>query len=313
PVVRELVLQGQVEPNRRVILKAETDGAVAELLAERGQRLAAGAPVLRLAMNDRAARLAKAEAALHQREQDYAALARLGRSGFQSETQLNQAQADLAEARAELERIRLDIARTTIQAPFAGILNERPVELGQVVAVGDAVATLVDNDPLLAVAQVPQQMMSKLRLGGTGAVRFATGHNTAGRIRYLSANADAATRTFRVELEVPNPDGQLPAGTSAELRIPLETVATHFLSPSLLSLDSSGVLGVKTVEHDDTVAFHPVQIVRSSADGVWVSGLPAQARLITLGQGFVEPGERVRVIESAVAAHQPARAPAPVQ
>ncbi|MDX1656831.1 MAG: efflux transporter periplasmic adaptor subunit, partial [Candidatus Competibacteraceae bacterium] len=103
-------------------------------------------------------------------------------------------------------------------------------------------------------------------------------------------------RTFRVELEIPNLDGKYAAGISAEIRIPLETVPAHLLSPALLSLDEQGILGVKTVDQQARVIFHPVGIVRTAPDGVWVAGLPQQVRIITVGQGFVQPGERVMAI-----------------
>lgn len=295
-IARELVVQGQVEPGRSVVLKAETAGAVAEVLAERGRKVLAGDPVVRLAMNDRSARLARAEALVSQRRQDLAAFQRLGQSGFQAQTQLNQARADQAEAEAELEHIRLDIARTEIVAPFAGVLETRAVELGTVVAVGDPIATIVDTDPLIAVAQVPQTSVGTLEIGSPARVRLATGDTAEGRIRFVSANADSATRTFRVEVEIANPDARLKAGVSAELRIPRETEHAHFISPAQLTLASDGTLGVLAVDGDSRAVFHPVRIVRSAVDGLWVADLPETVRLITLGQGFVQPGERVTVL-----------------
>lgn len=293
PVIREVVIQGQTEPNRTVILRAETSGRVMELIAERGARVKAGEPILRLEMNDREARLRQARALVLQRERDFAAIKKLGQTGYQAETRVNQAMAELEAAKAELERIQLDISHTTIRAPFDGILNEREAEIGAVVAPNDSVATLVDNNPLVVSGQVSQQAISQIRLGQPAKVGLVNGRQAEGTIRYISATADTATRTFRVEVEVANPEAMLTAGVSAEIRIPVETVSTHFLSPALLSLDSQGVLGAKTVNAASKVEFHPVSIVRANADGVWVSGLPEQARLITVGQGFVRTGEQV--------------------
>ena len=296
PVMREIVIQGQVEANRSVTLRAQTAGRIEELLVERGHPVSAGQAVVRIAMDDRRARFKEAEARVHQHERNYAALQRLGTTGYQAESQINEAMADLEAARAEQELIELDIERTVVHAPFAGVLNERPVEIGDVVAINDPIATVVDTDPLVVSAQVSQQHIGQIALGDSGKVRLVTGQKTAGTIRYIAAVADADTRTFRVELEIPNPNSELAVGVSGELRIPLETVSTHFLSPAQLSLDSDGVLGVKTVNEDNTVEFYPVSIVRAGSNGVWVSGLPEEARLITVGQGFVEAGERVRAV-----------------
>ena len=108
-----------------------------------------------------------------------------------------------------------------------------------------------------------------------------------------------STRTFRVELEVPNPDGRFAAGTSAELVIEDEPVPAHRVSSALLALDDAGTIGVKAVDDEGVVTFHPARVVRAEADAVWLTGLPERLRLITVGQGFVRPGDRVEVVPEA--------------
>ncbi|MDQ2694123.1 MAG: efflux RND transporter periplasmic adaptor subunit [Pseudomonadota bacterium] len=307
PVTREIVVQGQVEPNRVVTLRAETAGQVTAIVAKKGQRVQTGEVLLRLKMNDREARRTQAEALVRQRQQDYEALRRLGQRGLQAETRINEALAQLEAARAELARIRVEIDNTTIEAPFDAVLNDRAVEFGDYVAVNDPVVTLVDDDPLVVSGQIPQQSIDQVGIGRVATVQLVTGQEAKGLIRYLSAMADTATRTFRFEVEVPNPDGALPGGISASIRIPVETVPSHLVSPALLTLNDQGVLGVKTVAADATVEFHPVSIVRASADGVWVSGLAERARVIVVGHGFVQPGETVQPVpvqEMAAAADQ---------
>ena len=292
-VVRELSVQGQAEPNRHVVLKVETDGRVEQLPAERGSPVQAGQPLVQLATDDRQARLARAEALVARHAEELAAFESLRSQGFQSTTDASRARADLASAKADLAAIALDIDRTVIHAPFEGVLESREVELGEAVRSGDPLLTVVDIDPLVVSGQVPQHSIAQLSQRAPATVILATGERLQGRVRYIARMSDPQTRTFRVEVEVPNPDGTLPAGVSAELRFPLDTVHTHFISPALLSLDPAGVLGVKTVDADDRVVFNPVSIVRSGADGLWVSGLPPDPRVITSGQGFVAEGETV--------------------
>ena len=76
----------------------------------------------------------------------------------------------------------------------------------------------------------------------------------------------------------------------------METLQAHYLSPALLSLNDQGVLGIKIVDEGDTVLFIPAQLVKAESDGVWLSGLPEAARIITVGQGFARAGDRVRTI-----------------
>ncbi len=95
---------------------------------------------------------------------------------------------------------------------------------------------------------------------------------------------------------MPNPEGELPSGVTSEIRIPIKAEKAHFLSPALLSLNDEGVFGVKLVNDDGIVEFHPARIVKSVAAGVWLSGLPDTVRLITVGQGFVRQGDRVKAV-----------------
>ena len=108
--------------------------------------------------------------------------------------------------------------------------------------------------------------------------------------------ADEATRTFQVELEIDNNDGQLRAGGTAELRIPAETVLAHRISPSLLTLDDAGNVGIKIINESGEVEFHVADVALSTSDGIWVAGLPETATIITVGQGFVAPGSTVNAV-----------------
>jgi multidrug efflux system membrane fusion protein len=124
-------------------------------------------------------------------------------------------------------------------------------------------------------------------------VDFITGEQRSGVVSFIGANADQQTRTFRVEVTVDNPDSVMPAGLSARIALPTGQARGHFISPAILSLGTNGELGIKIVEDDNTVAFLPVAIVRAQTDGVWITGLPESASIITVGQGFVNAGDLV--------------------
>lgn len=296
PVHRQIVISGRTEPNRAVDLRAETDGRVVALGAERGSRVEAGTVIARLDLRDRKARLAEAEAAVEQRRLEYEAARKLREKEFFPETQLAEAKARLEAARAAAQRIQIDLDHTTVRAPFAGVLQERVVELGDFVDVGNRVARLVDNDPLIVAGHVTEQDVSELAVGDTGTADLVTGEKVTGRLRYVAAEADETTRTFRIELEIPNADDALRAGVTTELRLATRELQAHYLSPALLALGDDGGVGVKGVNDEGVVRFHPVRIVRSNAEGVWVTGLPATVRLITVGQGFVHAGEVVEAV-----------------
>ena len=117
--------------------------------------------------------------------------------------------------------------------------------------------------------------------------------SAASVVRYVGAVSDAATRTFKVELEVANPDARIVEGVTAELRLPVAQTSAHALPPSVLTLDDLGRIGVKLVVAGDKVSFVPAQVIAGDSERVWLAGLPATARVIAVGQEFVKDGERV--------------------
>lgn len=294
-IQRQIVAQGQVKPERAATLRAQTDGQVAAVLVESGQRVSEGEILVRLALDDRKARLDEAMALLQQRRREHEAAQRLGQSGLQSEVRQDEAAAALASARAAVQRIELDIAHTRVTAPFDGIVDEVMVEVGDYAAVQNGIASVVDNSPLIAEAFLSQRHFNAVRRGGEAEVTLVSGESRTGFLTAIAPRADVSSRTFRVEVEIDNPGG-VPANTSAEIVIPIGTVTAHRLSPALLELDDSGQLGVKLVDDDGRVAFNPVEIVRADPRGVWVSGLTGRAQVITAGGGFVSPGQSIEYV-----------------
>ena len=298
-IERQLTLQGELLPDQRVNIRAETAGRVEITPVARGEFVEAGRLIAQLAEDARPARLRQAEAVVKGREGDFQAAQRLADSGFQGQLQAQLAEANLEAARAEREAARLDLARTRIHAPIAGVLNQQLARVGSYVAVGDVVAEIVENHPLLAVVQVPQHQVSNLATGAAAWVSLLNGERYRATVNYISAVADTATRTFRVEIALPNPERDLPSGISAQVMIPLQQVSAHLISPALVVLGDVGTLGIKAVDENDLVIFLPIQPVRADVQGIWVAGLPESIRLITVGHGFVNPGERVAVAQSA--------------
>ena len=295
-VMRAIVVNGKTAPARIVHLSAETDGRVEHIGAERGASLARGDLIVRLDERDRSARLAQARATLKQREVEFAARERLQSESYVSEAQLQEAVALLETARAEVIRAELDLDYMEVRAPFAGALQARSVELGDFVKRGDPIATYVDNRTIIVSANLSEFDARFVNVDDLAEARLATGESVRGRIRYVAPVADEATRTFTVELEVDNQDGTLRAGGTAELMIPAERVFAHRISPSLLTLDDAGNVGVKIVNDAGEVEFVVADIALASGNGVWVAGLPETATIITVGQGFVNVGSPVKAV-----------------
>lgn len=293
----EVILQGRSEARRSVEIKTQIDGRVVALSVDQGDTVEAGQVVARLAEDDRPAKLKEAEALREQRRIEVEAADRLAKKGFRSETQRAGATAAYEAAEAAVERARVELAYTEIRAPFGGLIEERQAEIGAFLKKGERIARMVDLNPILIVAEVGERDVGRLEIGITAEARLVTGDEVSGTLHFVGSVADPATRTFRVEVEVANPDLRIPDGATAELRLPLERVLAHRISPAVLTLTDEGVVGVKTLEADRTVGFRPVRILESTAEGIWITGLPERVTLITVGQEFVKVGQPVRAVE----------------
>ncbi len=292
-----LTIRGRTEAVASVDVRTRTEGQVVKLNAKKGAFVQEGAELCTLDMGTREARLAEAAAMLAQTELDYKAAAALMKRGFAPETQEAANKAKRDAALAAIKQVRIDIERTRIRAPFAGIVEDQPAKVGDLLKVGDICARLVTQDPILVVGEVTENEVAKLKTGMTASTELVTGNRASGKIRFVARSADAATRTFRVEVEVANPQGLLRAGVTASISVPLKSAPAHKLAYSLLSLSDEGQIGVRLVKDDNTIRFMPVTILDDSKNGVWVAGLPDKARLITVGQDYVREGQLVEPVE----------------
>jgi multidrug efflux system membrane fusion protein len=298
PRQRNLVLSGRTEADRKMMLTARVDGVVSELKVRRGSVVKAGDVIAVLSDEAREARVLQARAMLTQRKTELQARMKLVEQGTMPkleavnlETQFKAAEAGLAAAEAEKER-------SVIRAPWAGIVNDVPVEVGQAVLsfMGKDIAQIVSIDPVLAVVEVAERNLHGVHLGDAAEVRLVTGKKASGKVRFISKSASANTRTYRVDVEVPNADGSIPDGITAEVAIPLAAVPATSVPRSALTFSSAGDLGVRTVDATSKVAFVPVAVVDDQQETMWVSGVSDGARIIVQGQDFVREGQQVEAV-----------------
>lgn len=299
-VTDSLFLQGQIEAAREIEIKAEVKGVVTLLGRDKGSRLKKGERIVELDISDRIARLKKAKAELDVKKSERDAGAQLRQKNMLSKNQQQQNIANVLAAKAEVKEIEVEINKTSVRAPFATVLNDRYVEVGDYVSPGDPLAYLVDDSYVLISADVPQQFIAKLALGQTVNATLLDGRTLEGKISFISTSADPDTRTFRIEAKSENVKHYLRFGQSARVTIVMGEQKAHKLTGSLLDLNSDGELQVKGIDSDNRVITQTVDIIRSERDGIWLKGLPDKFRIITVGQGFVTEGDEVEPVEEAL-------------
>ncbi|WP_079254015.1 efflux RND transporter periplasmic adaptor subunit [Endozoicomonas arenosclerae] len=292
---RTLTLFGETQPDRVVTISAEIPARVMTTAGQKGELLERGAAIATLKEGALPAQIAAAKARVRKAELDFNSAQSLKSKNLIAENELPQLEVALSEARSELTRLEIDFENTRISAPVSGILNTRFVEQGDYIEMGKPVAELLDLDPLVVSVDVPQSHIASVNQGDSANIRFSSGETAVAEVRYIARLAESGTRTFKVELNLPNENMNTPAGLSVEAELELSQVEAIKVSPALLSLDENGNPGIKWVDGGDQVHFTPVDIVKSEASGIWLTGIPASARLITRGHGFVREGDRVIV------------------
>ncbi|MFN0263050.1 efflux RND transporter periplasmic adaptor subunit [Tepidamorphus sp. 3E244] len=291
-----LLLRGRTQAEDRVDVRAETEGTIEELAVSKGQDVSRGDLLCRLDTRTREAQLAQAEAQLVQAEEDYSGALELAKKGYTPKTRVRTLKAQRDAALASVEAVKWDMARTAIHAPIDGIVETLEVRRGSLLRAGDVCAGIVSIDPMLAFAQVSERELAGVRLGIDATVRPVTGGEFNGKLTYISAASDPATRTFRIEVTLDNGQGGLRDGVTAEIEVPLPTQKAHLLPGSALVLRDSGDIGVRTVGDDQVVKFHSATILADEEGGVWVGGLPDNIDLIVQGQEYVVDGAKVEPV-----------------
>ena len=353
-VAREIdsavILRGQTEAMREVMVRAETSSTVVSPPLRKGEFIEENQLMCELspgtrdsALEEARARLAEAIASKTEAESrvpeaqsrvveaqaridealvNQNAARRLSEGGFAAETRVKSADASLAAAQAALEAAKAgvtgatsglqsadariesaeaaiataekELERIEIRAPFAGLLESDTAELGSLLQPGDLCATVIQLDPVKLVAFVPETEIQRVNVGAPARAELAAGGAPiTGTVKFLSRSSDETTRTFRVESEGPNPDLTIRDGQTADIAISAAGAKAHLLPPSALTLNADGQLGLRTLDADSTVVFVPVQVLRDSTDGVWLTGLPDEADVIVVGQEFVTAGVKV--------------------
>ena len=288
-----LILQGELEAQRELELRARQSGHVEALPVAEGSRVEAGEVMLALAREELPARLSQAEDDLALARAELAGAESLLSRKLISRPEYLRLQAQVSRATAELAALQRQLDDTRLEAPFPGTLDRLDVELGELVQVGEAWGRLMDDSRLVAAAWAPQRDALDLAAGLPAELRLLDGSRLSGEVSMVARRAEEATRSFRVEVSADNPEGRRLAGASATLAITLPERRVHRLSPALLVLDPDGELAVKHLDADDRVVQTRVTLVDADLETARVAGLPDPVRLITLGAGLVEVGERV--------------------
>ena len=295
---RTIRISGVTQADKRVTLAARASGIIGDLRIHQGDQVKLDSIVLRLDAEDKLAMAKSAQAVLEQRQTEYDATSLLVKRGTSPKQQADTAMSALMTARSQVEQAQAELKRLDLKAPFAGVIDKVEVEQGSYVAAGAPVALLLQLDPIVAKGEVSERDLAHLVVGAAAEIHLISGETVAGTVRHISREASALTRTFPVEVAIPNPKGTIPAGMTAELMLRAETVRAVELPRSVVTLSGDGELGIRILKPGDTVDFVAINVIDDTPRGLMLAGVPADARIIVAGQDLVATGDKVNAIEA---------------
>lgn len=315
---------GSVAAWQEALIGAEAQGLrLVDLRAQVGDRVAKGA-VLALLQSDTLsadlavsrASLAEAEAALAEAQANAERARQLQPSGALSSQQIQQyltaemtAKARVASAKARVSADEVRLAQTRIVAPDAGVISARSATLGMVVAPGTELFRLIRQGRLEWRAEVPAADLARLRPGIPAELQLPEGRTLAGKVRLVAPTVETTTRNGLVYVDLPQP-GEARPGTYARGRFAFgDQPALTVPQAALVMRDGFNYL--LQVLPDERVRQFKVEVGRRQGDRVEIrTPLPAEARFVAQGGGFLADGDRVRVVTSSAVAPPAASAAA---
>ena len=288
-----LTVRGRTEAEKRVMLRPKTTSTVLHTI-DKGSFVKKGEEICSLDPENRSARLIEAEAGRKQAQLQYDAIKELYDEGFRSENALATAEAVLKGAIARQEIAQNELNNIIITSPFDGFIEDVFVEIGDLMTPASTCAVILQLDPMIVSGEVTEKNVTQVSIGENILISFLDNKEINGKLTYVSKSSNPSTRTYKIEASFENKDADIREGLTANIKIPLQDVKAHLVPSYLLSLDDDGNLGLKIIE-DGSVKFILIEIIEDSNEGLWVTGLPLNTTLITVGQEYVIDGQSVKV------------------
>lgn len=297
-------ITGEALADDDVTVSAQESGVIVRFFADKGERLAKNAPIAKIDDEVLRAQVEEARAAAdlaHERFLRQEQLWEIEKIG--SEITFLQTKYDAEQARARFEQLAARLARTTVRAPVAGVLDDRFVEAGEIVSPGTPVARVINASRLEVTGGVPERFGPFVREGELAVITFDVlpDRTFEGRISYVGAAVDPRSRTFPIEIVMENPNGLVKPQMIANVQVATERLEDVIVVPRdvlIRTEDGYQAFVVAESEGGDVAEARDVTLGASFENRVVVThGLAPGDRLVVRGQQLVDPGDRVEIVD----------------
>lgn len=302
-------LNGTIESRGASTIASEVAGIVSRLHVREGDFVTTGNPIASLRSEDlRLQRQASEGALLEANARLELARASLSRArGMWEDQIISRQQYDdavseeqawlgrVASTRANLERIKRDLERATIRAPFSGVLTQERVAVGEWVSAGGEIADLLDTSTLEVDVDVPEKHYGSISRGDTVMVTLPALDElrVAGSIRAIIPRSDTSSRTFPVKISIDS-NGSIGVGMRARVALPVGSERSAVLVPKDAIVRQGPSQMIYVIADGNTVSAVPVTTGESA--GVWVEiagDVDPGAQVVTRGNERMRPGQQV--------------------
>jgi|CXWL01.1.fsa_nt_gi membrane fusion protein (multidrug efflux system) len=292
----KISLVGSMAANESVEIKSEIDGAIEEIKFEEGQNVEKGQLLIAVDKSKLEASLAQAEANLKLAETTGKRYQSLVESQAISKQEFDQAQGSLEAARASADLVRAQLRDATIEAPFAGVMGERLISVGQFITKGASLTFLISQNPMKAEFHIPEKYLGRLKEKQTIEIAVAAYPNEVfkGEVYFIDPQINALTRTALVKALVPNLDRKLRVGMFANLDLIVNVREDAIVIPETALIPKDEEVSVFVIDAESKAQPRLVKVGIRMADFVEIlSGLAADEKVITEGFQKIGPGSKV--------------------
>jgi len=232
-VIETIRATGHIEAVSAVELRPDEQGRITAILVREGQHVREGTPLIRIDDEMLRAQAERAKADRDLADQQLARVRRLHAENAATPAELERAEANARSAHAALALLELQIERTTVRAPFSGVVGQRFVSTGDYVTTSTPLLTLQTTDPQRAVIEVPERHATILRPGQT--VEFTVAAQPqrvfTAEVEFIDPVVQNTSRTIVVKARAPNREGLLKPGMFIEARLATATRANAVVVP----------------------------------------------------------------------------------
>ena len=295
-VVDAILATGQIEAVQSIELRPDVEGRLVRILVREGSPVAQGAALFKIDDAELKAQVAQIEAERDLARQSLTRTRELLQQKASSQAELERAEATMRSNEAQLERLKTRLDRTLVRAPFAGVMGQRFVSLGDYVTTETRLAALQTVSPQRASFQVPERYAEQLKPGQSVTFRVAAlpGREFTGKVDFVDPIVQLPGRTIMVKARVPNPKRELQAGMFIEARLATAVRPDAVVIPedAILPLQGSNFVWVIT---DGKAARRQVELgVRTPGFVEVKSGVERAEQVVVGGQERLGEGAPVQ-------------------